>query len=629
MRKLSYRTRWTRNRISRRRLLVGASALSAGAAGVALVGCGGGDGGGEDGETPEPDATPSATTLQTGRRTEAIYRAFGFDPLPLDSMDPHQTQFGPIYNMHGMVFSRILTYVDDVNETMINDLAESMPEQVDDTTYIIKLRPNITFHNNPKLSLNDAVGGRQLVAEDVKFSIERQLNLDSPKSALYYRRSQWDQLDTIEVVDDLTLRITTKRPITAFLHFLADRNAYIVPLEVIDEGDEMNSADSMIGSGPFMFDELDPLVVLKVKRNPVWHAADDDPEIDGVRIGKGRPFLDGVEIDGSQIIVTDDTAQELAFRSKQKDSVSFADHTNEDRLMAEIPELEATLIENGVSGFLNSRLLLDRPPFEDVRVRRAIHLAVDRQILGQRMFGPYFRPSANIAWTQTRWALPQDELLKLPGYRTDAASREADIAEAKQLWEAAGGTEAIGTLKIVYAGVPDYIKNQALPEMKRVLGEVLGAETEEEIDEAGYVVLGQGYLNNMIGEEPRLPFGWGFDNGWIHWFDWLYPFFHSTGAKNSFILDDPVLDGMLDDALGDFEYESARETVLDIQRYLLDTGNDGMGVLAQLPYVNEADRGIAWPYVKNMRGFTWFGHSDWYANLWFDQDDPSYGDRPA
>ncbi len=629
MQKSRYWSRWERKRLSRRRLLAGASALGAGAAGVALVGCGGGGGGGEEGGTPEPQATPTGGRIETGRRTPAIWHSYGFDPLPLDSMDPHQTQFGPIYNMHAMVFSRVLTYVDDVNETIVNDLAESMPEQVDETTYVIKLRPNIKFHDNPKLGMNSKVNARQLVADDVKFSIERQLNLNSPMSALFYRRSQWEHLEKIELVDDLTLQMTTKRPCSAFIHFLADRNAFIVPREVISEGDEMNTADAMIGSGPFLFDKLEPLVVLSTRRNPEWHAADDNVEIDGVPIGVGRPFLDGVEVDGSQITVTDDTAQELAFRSKQKDVVSFSDHTNEDRVIAELPELAPTLMSYGTSGLLNSRFLMDRPPYDDVRVRRAIHLAVDRQTLGQKIWRGYFRPSANVGWPQVRWALPQEELRALPGYRTDPADREADIAEAKALWEEVGGNDAVGTIKIEFAGIPDYVPRQALPEMERVLKEVLGANVETKVDPAGYVRLAEGYLNNTLGKEPRLPFGWGYDNGYIHWFDWLYPFHHSGSTKNSFILNDPLLDGMLDDALEDFEYESAREKVLEIQRYLLDKGNDGMGVLAQLPYICEADRDIAWPYVKNRRGFTWFGHADWYANMWFDQDDPSYAGRPT
>ena len=165
--------------------------------------------------------------------------------------------------------------------------------------------------------------------------------------------------------------------------------------------------------------------------------------------------------------------------------------------------------------------------------------------------------------------------------------------------------------------------------MERTLKEVFGANVKSDTDQTGYTQIAQRLLNNTLGQEPRLSFSWGHDNGWIHWFDWLYPFFHSTGAKNSFVLKDPELDRMLDDARVDFNYESSRETVYTIQRYMLQEANDGMGVLAQIPYVNGLGRTIRWPYVKNDRDFTWFGHSDWNANVWFDTNDASYASRPT
>jgi hypothetical protein len=56
-------------------------------------------------------------------------RNFSFDALALDTMDPHQTQFGPMYNMHSVVFSRVLQYDDEINGVIGPDLADGMPEQ--------------------------------------------------------------------------------------------------------------------------------------------------------------------------------------------------------------------------------------------------------------------------------------------------------------------------------------------------------------------------------------------------------------------------------------------------------------------------------------------------------------------
>ena len=608
-----------------------------GLAGLAIVGCGDDDdddddtapvdeateaADDDDADDDDDDATPEPQQeiqLEPVGTTGGTYRYFGFDALTLDSYDPHQTQFGPIYNLHSAVFSKVLTYLDDYNEIMAPDLSDGMPEQVDDVTYTIRLRPNATYHDNPALADASAlVGQRTVTAQDVAFMMERQVNAASPAAALYYRRSQWERVESIEVVDDTTLTVTMREPTSAFLHFLADRNNYIVPPELVDAEDSMNDPAKMLGSGPFMSDRFEALVITRAVRNPNWFAADDNPS----GVGTGRPFIDAYEADGSLIVQSDDTVTRLAFESKQKDSVGFDDANNIEAVMADIPDL--ILTESGTGGYVNSRLVIDRPPFNDVRVRQAIHIASDRQQLGQRLFQQFFRPSANIAWPMTRWALPQEELLTLPGYRVGTSEREEDLQTARDLWEAAGGNEAIGTLDVFFASIPSYIPQEALPEYQQRLQENLGAEVTTRIDETGYTNLAQCLLLYQQGQDGGCPFTWGFDNGWVHWFDWLYPYFHSTGAKNSFLMNDPEMDRMLDEAVQIFDYDEAHERVLEMQRYLLDPGATG-AAFAQIPYINDLGRTISWPYVHNVRGFSWFGHLDaHFANLWIDTSHPEY-----
>lgn len=207
-----------------------------------------------------------------------MYRFFGFDPLALDTFDPHQTQFGPMYNMHSAVFSKVLQYDDDANQVMSTDLADGMPEQPDELTYVIKIRKGVKFHDNARARSNyPNVAGRELTAEDVKYSMERQANDSSPQRALYYRAGHWKTIDKLEVVDPYTLRITTKQPTAPFLHYLADRNAHIIAKELVDANDTMNTDAAMIGTGPFQLEEFQALQVIKVRRNPAWFAADDSP----------------------------------------------------------------------------------------------------------------------------------------------------------------------------------------------------------------------------------------------------------------------------------------------------------------------------------------------------------------
>jgi len=625
-RRSSYWESWHRRRVSRRRLLGGALAIGGGAAGLALTGCAGEEK--EGAATPGPGvATPTLARVAT---RGGHFRDFSYHAMALDTYDPHQTQFGPLYSMHASVFSKVLQYDDEIEQIMSPDLSAGpdggpgMPEQPDEQTYIIRIRPNVYFHDTPEIRKKyPEVAGRQLTAEDVKYSIERQINRDSPQSALYYRRFQWEAVDKIELIDDLTLRITTKVPIAPFLHYLADRNAFIIAKELVDENDEMNHPDKMIGSGPFILEKFEALQTVQVVRNPNWFAADDRPEL-----GTGRPFLDMRET-----MWTPESASviETAFRTKQIDSASSGTGAGDLATFYRVGEAAGDVYytNDPQGGGVQSRLLIDRPPFDDFRRRRAIHLAIDRQVIGEALYPAspgriHFLPSGPIAWPMHRWAIPQDELAKKPGYRFGAAEREEDLAEAKKLWEAAGGTEAIGSFKIIFSGVPAYIPEKAMPQTVRMLTEVLGAEVETDLDPTGYTTLVACLLRNSEGAPTgTCEFAWGFDNGWIDLDDWLYPYFRTDAPKNSFRLSDPKLDELLDAQRIEFDYEKRRQIGLEIQNYLLDEVN------CRIEYVNQLVHNVNWNYLKNFFQSTWYGMTYMFANTWLDADDPAFVGRPA
>jgi peptide/nickel transport system substrate-binding protein len=596
-------TYWSRHRFSRRRFLGGAAGLGAG---LALAACGGE----EKAAKETPAATPAAEGLEPARTRGGIVRNFGWDAIALDTLDPHQTQIGTIYNMHARVFSKVLKYDNVYKGTIVPDLAESMPEVIDKLIFVVKLRPDVAFHDTQAIrSAFPQVAGRQLTAEDVKYSIERQMNPNSPKSALYYRASQWEAVDRIEVVDPLTLRITTKRPTSPLIHYLGDNNAFIVPREVVDQNDEMNDPSRMVGSGPFMLKDFVSVKVVRVVRNPNWFARNDLAE-QGL---PDRPILDGLEAIWPP---QDDTATEVAFRSKQVDSTGFSDRGNGPRIAS---ETGAQTTEFPDAGWLASRFLVaDSPaattPFKDLRLRKAVNLAIDRNRMGQQMFRQWFYMVGPVPGAIERWALPQAELLSKPGYRFDPQERQEDLAEAKKLWEAAGGP-AIGKFTITYAGIPDYLR-AFCPQFQGMLKEALGAETEGDLDITGYTKLAQGAL------EKRIIFSLSYDNGWNDLDDWVYPYFHTGGPKNSFNLSDAELDRMLEAQREEFDYEARRDLGFKIQRYLLDS------VLARLDWLAEINVPIHWPYVRNTWGSPWYGNSFHDADMWIDTQDPLYQGRP-
>jgi peptide/nickel transport system substrate-binding protein len=618
----NYWTRWAKRRLSRRRLLKGTAGVGAGLALASVVGCGGG---GEDGPagTVGPTGTPGGSATAVGTGTPAAlepaktrggtFRWFGYDAVPLDTLDPHQSQLGPLYNMQGAVFSKVLQYEDEYEGVIGTDLAEAVPEVVDKTTYAIKIRPNVFFHDTERIrSQFPEVAGRQLTAEDVRYSIDRQRNKGSPKSALFYRQSQWETVDKIEVgPDPLQLTITTKGPIAPFIHYLADTYATIIPKELVDQaGDDMNSADKMVGTGPFMLERFVGLQMVKCVRNPNWFAKDD-------LAGQGlpdRPIVDGYEALWRS---ADQLSLQTAFSTKQVDDTEFVDKSVMESVTQ---ELGATFDRKPESGGPMSRLLInDSPaaasPFKDLRLRQAINIAVDRTRIGQLIQGGVYNIGSPVSQAIRKWALPLDELSKRPGYRFRREEREADLVDAKALWEAGGGA-SVGTVECLYAGTPETVKN-AFPQFQKMLADNLGLELKGRLDATGYTEIAQAAL------QKRLIFVLGFENGANDLDDFVYPYFHSSGPKNSFMLADPRLDEMLEGQRAEFDEARRQQLGYEIQRYLLDN------VLARLEWTSGIGLHARWPYWRNRRVQPWFGETFFLANEWLDSTHPTFEGRPA
>ncbi len=624
---------WERlnRRLSRRRLLAGAAA--AGAAGVVAASCGGG-GNNSSSSAASSGGQKTPTSGQTAfeqppiekvQSTGGTYRAFGYDALSLDSRDPHHTRLGPQYNVQSAVYSKLLYYEDEVKQEMAADLSATpdgsgpaLPENPDKLTYIVRIRKGAKFHDTPEIRARfPQTAGRALTPEDVKFSIERQASTTSPKKALYYRGYQWQTVDKIEIVDDHTLKITTKKPTSPFMHFMADRNNFILPRELVDSATDELQADPACGSGPFILDKFESLQVMRLRRNPAWHAADDYT----AERGPGRPYLDYVEILWTP---ENDTSQETAFKSKQIDTVGFTDQSNLYRVMG---ELNVPLGEIGTSGGLASSFLIDRPPFNDLRVRKAVNQALDRVALGEQMFPaapghPRFLLSGPICWPVERWALPQEKLATYPGFRFKPDEREADKTDARAQWDAAGGAAAVGPIRILFSNIPATIPQKALPVVKQELEQVLGAEVQTDIDQTGYTQIIACLSRAIAGESGEgCTFTWSFDNGFTDMDDWLFAYYHTGGGLNAFPLSDPQVDQWLDQSREEFDYQKRRDLGWQVQDRLLSE------IIPGMRFMNDIGRSLRWQYVKNGRNWPWYGTAYWYANVWLDTSDPSYSGR--
>jgi peptide/nickel transport system substrate-binding protein len=605
-----------KRKISRRRFLASSGAMLAGASAAAVVGCGR-----NRASTSAKPAVPAGPQLAPAASRGGILRVINFDAMIADSLDPHLTMMGPIANMHSAVFSRVLRYDDEATGTLAPDLADGMPEQPDRQTYIIRLRQGVRFHDAPKYRLAyPKTAGRELTADDVKYSIERQAAAGSPQARNFYRAGNWNAIDRMDVQDSQTLRITLKRPVAPFLNFLAGRHAFVISPDAVDAADRANAELAMIGTGPFIVEALQPEVAIKVRRNPDWFARDDDP--DGA--GRGRPFLDGYD---ALFTPQDDDNQRTLFHRSIVDATGFPNPatvaTEQKTNLADI-----ALGETDGGGLLASRLLLDRAPFNDDRVRRAIHLAVDRKALIELLYPPMDgRPSAKLTGPVTpamgAWALSPDDLAKRPGYRGDSAGRAEDIAEAKKLFAAATGDRpTLIDLKAAFAGIPKAIPDRAVAASQQQL-RVVGMHVLPAIDPSGFGLIAVALGRNIDGAtEGVAPFTFMLEDGGVDIDDWLYPHFRSDQRMNSYRLQDAQLDAMLDRSRAEFNNDARRRVGLDIQEYLLGKVN------ARIEIAAPVERRLSWGYVRNYATPMWYGSNQNLANTWLDTSHPAWRGRP-
>lgn len=271
------------------------------------------------------------------------------------------------------------------------DLAERW-EQPDDTTYIFYLRKGVKFHNKPP------VNGRELTADDVVFSIERMLS-DDPENI---QRSLFEVIETVEALDDYTVKLTLSEPFAPLLANLGTVFASILPRADIDFKQEA------IGTGPFMLDSFEKGVKYTYAKHPEYFE-------------EGQPYLDGFVIH-----VNPDLAPRLAaFRGRQIDLIDLVEYMQ----AKPVADADSSItIEKWPGNFsVMVRMNTRKPPLDDVRVRQALSLAADRPAIAKALGGGEGVVNGPIPSVLSDWTTPHEELF---GFTRDVERAKQLLAEA-------------------------------------------------------------------------------------------------------------------------------------------------------------------------------------------------------
>ncbi len=405
--------------------MLGAAGLAgAGAASLALVGCGDDDNGGKSSLSLLATATPNAATVAVkdpfaGATPGGTFRwvATG-DP---SSIDPYGNVSFTTKTISAYVYSRLFKYKtgtdiarSDVRPT--GDLATSYETSPDQLKWTIKLRPGVKFHNVAP------VNGRAVTVDDVKFSWGR---ITEPKQAA---GAQVAFVDKVEYPDASTIVFTLKAPNPVFLDVIADSNLFwVMPTEADGKFDP---AKTMIGSGPWIFDSYTPSVNYKMKKNPDWYE-------------KGFPLMDAVEVP----IITEYATRLAQFLAGNLDfaGINPTDLTD----VQKTPNVKFGSYKNaGLNWLFFDGNDPNAPYIKDERIRLALSMACNRDELTDLAYNTKKLNAAGIKasydWNNLIpagygrfWLDP-----KSPKAGDTAKYFKYDPAEAKKLLSAAGYTDS-------------------------------------------------------------------------------------------------------------------------------------------------------------------------------------------
>jgi len=501
-----------------------------------------------------------------------VLRVRGYDPV---HFDPHQTISFKTNTTLSFVYSKLMRHkigpeVRPGIFTVEPDLAERW-EAPDDTTYIFHLRQGVKWHNKPPLN------GRELVAEDVKFTYDRFLTETGNGN-----RYMLDPVEHVEVVDRYTVKFRLKEPYVWLVSALAyPWSMWIIAPEVVQHFGDLKKPETAIGTGPFLLEHYEPNVKTVFKRNPEYFRA-------------GQPYVDGVE----WLVLEDESTGLAMYRTGQIDCGPNHWWSVRQQDLEALKKTHPNLVyQDFVSNVTNAIFMrTDMAPFNDVRVRRAISHAIDRQGLIEAV-SVRGEPTPAVARGLIEWSLPIDQL------GAGAKYYQYDPKEARRLLAVAGYPNGFKTQLTASPGYGrDLIDDAQL--VQQYLKDV-GIEAEMKLQEYGAYVAttAQGKFEGLV----RGPYGiaWEPDSP-------LYRSHASDSSWNTGHVNDATITAMLKEQRRTKDLDARKKLIYDIQRYAAEQ--------QYYVYLHSSMITGSWqPYVKNYAPNLSFDYGGRAAALWLDR----------
>lgn len=424
-------------------------------------------------ETTAPAAATGGGTLTIGVDQEAV----GLDPNIVTAFSSF-TRLDLMYNR--------LVKLDDKLQ-IVPDLAESW-EVPNNLTYIFHLRHGVKFHS-----------GRELTADDVKYSLERILDAKTHSPG----RSYIDVIKQIDVVDPYTVKLTLSSPLASLLAGLSSTNCAIVPKEDVEKYGNLQRNED--GTGPFKLADWVPDNSMTLVKNPDYFEA-------------GKPYLDKIIFR----VIPEQTSLLAGVKAGTLDMATLSDGSL--ILQAKKDSSLNVMTTPGIN-IRTFSFNTTHKPFDDVRVRDAVAMAIDRsEIIATAEMG-LAQPTGPVPSSAGQWALPMSQL----------PFSTPDLAKAKDLLAQAGYPDGF-SFNIVAS--PTYEGGLAVAQVIQNELKKIGLKPEIQSVEWGtyidrWVKRDFDTMVELRGGSPEPD-------------RFLYRTFYSTGGVNNFMFKDKEVDALLD-----------------------------------------------------------------------------------
>jgi ABC-type transport system substrate-binding protein len=375
------------------------------------------------------------------------------------------------WSMIKSLFDGLMDY-EPGTSTLRKDLAEDYTISDDGKTFTFKLRKGVKFHN-----------GREMTAEDVKYSLDRVTNpaTQSPGAGFFGSIKGFDKmadgsaksLEGVTVVDPYTIKFELTRPDATFLHVMAINFSFVVPKEEVEKWGA-DFGKHPVGTGAFMLGEWTLGQKLVFERNKdYWNAG--LPKLDQITFEVGQePVVALLRLQKGEVDVAGDGIPPAKFLEVKND-----------------PTYAKLIVEGGQlhTGYVTMKTTMK--PFDNVKVRQAVNMAINKDRIIRIINGR---------------AVPANQPLPptMPGFAKDYEGYKYDVEGAKRLLAEAGLADGFETELYVYNTDPQPRIAQAIQQDLAAIG--IKAEIKS-LAQANVIAAG--------GEPDQAPMVWSGGMAWI------------------------------------------------------------------------------------------------------------------